>query len=185
MTTSVPVNLKHTKDIHPELSHTLLGELLHPERSQWTTDQLQGLTATIGAELSSSLLTIVRFDVEQRWWARLALTMGVELWLLSWAPGQGTEPHDHGGACGSFTMLLGQLAEQYVHPGSAVRSAERHAPTTVAFGSERAHQLSNNSGRPAVSVHAYSPPLLPTREYRTLADYGTGCLSVSPGLALA
>jgi hypothetical protein len=38
-------------------------------------------------------------------WARLALTGGVELWLLLWLPGQQTTPPDHGVASGSFAVL--------------------------------------------------------------------------------
>ncbi|MFE9575118.1 cysteine dioxygenase [Nocardia sp. NPDC006044] len=97
--------------------------------------------------------------------------MGVELWLLSWAPGQGTEPHDHGGARGSFTVLLGALDEDYIYPNSRIRSAVGTAGSAVAFGPDRAHRLRNGSGRSAASVHAYSPLLRPMREYRTLTDF--------------
>jgi hypothetical protein len=50
-------------------------------------------------------------------WARLALTGGVELWLLVWLPGQQTTPPDHGVASGSFTVLQGELTEEYRYPG--------------------------------------------------------------------
>ncbi|MBF6327034.1 cysteine dioxygenase [Nocardia transvalensis] len=171
MTTSLPVKLEHAKDIHPGVDVPLLHEAVRPERTLWSAAQLHELTSEVAGALATPLLDIVRFDDRQRWWTRLALTMGVELWLLSWAPGQGTEPHDHGGASGAFTVTIGELGEHYVHPGGQPRSATWSTGDTVAFGPQRAHQLRNTSGRPAASVHAYSPPLRPVREYRALSDF--------------
>ncbi|MFI5777648.1 cysteine dioxygenase [Nocardia sp. NPDC051570] len=171
MTTSLPVNLKHAKDIHSGVDVPSLHEAVHPERTLWSATQLHELTVEVATTLATPLLDIVRFDTTERWWTRLALTMGVELWLLSWAPGQGTEPHDHGGASGAFTVTIGALHELYVHAGGPPRTADWSAGDTVAFGPQRAHQLRNTSARPAASVHAYSPPLRPVREYRALADF--------------
>ncbi|MBF6163187.1 cysteine dioxygenase family protein [Streptomyces gardneri] len=179
MTTSLPVNLKHARDIHPGIDLPVVRDALHPDRALWSPAQLQRLTSEVAAELATPLLDIARFDPQQRWWTRLALTMGVELWLLSWAPGQGTEPHDHGGASGAFTMTVGELREEYLHLGGQVRKAQRRAGDTVAFGPDRAHQLRNDKPWPAASVHAYSPPLRPVREYRTLTDFtGTSASGV-------
>ncbi|MFC9433726.1 cysteine dioxygenase [Nocardia sp. NPDC057030] len=171
MTTSLPVNLKHAKDIHSDIDFPLLNDLVDAERALWTPAELQGLTSAVARDLTAPLLGILRYDSRRRWWARLALTMGVELWLLSWTPGQGTVPHDHGGACGSFTVLLGALEEDYIYPNGRVRGAVRTAGSTVAFGPDRAHRLYNGSGHQAASVHAYSPPLRPMREYRALTDF--------------
>ncbi|MGK8523541.1 cysteine dioxygenase [Nocardia asteroides] len=143
MTTSFPVNLKHARDIHPGIDVPLVRDALHPDRALWSPRQLHELTSEVAAELATPLLDIVRFDTEQRWWTRLALTMGVEMWLLSWAPGQGTEPHDHGGASGAFTMTVGELSEEYLHLGGQVRKARRRAGDTVGFGPDRAHRLRN------------------------------------------
>ncbi|WP_327097229.1 cysteine dioxygenase family protein [Nocardia vinacea] len=171
MTTSLPVNLKHTNDIHPAVDIPLIREAVCPERTLWSPTELRELTRSVADAMATPLLDIVRFDTQQRWWTRLALTMGVEVWLLSWAPGQGTEPHDHGGASGSFTVSIGELGEEYRHPDGPVRTAQWQAGETVAFGPDRAHRLRNHSTRPAASVHAYSPPLRPVREYRALTDF--------------
>ncbi|MFF0494441.1 cysteine dioxygenase [Nocardia sp. NPDC003482] len=171
MTTSVPVNLKHAKDIHPAVDVPCLHEAIRPERTLWSPAELHELVGEVATTLATPLLDLVRFDPTQRWWARLALTMGVELWLLSWAPGQGTEPHDHGGASGAFAVTIGELHERYLHAGATPRTATWSAGDTVAFGPQRAHQLGNATTRPAASVHAYSPPLRPVREYRELTDF--------------
>ena len=157
-------------EIHPRLAETGLPGLLHPSRLLWTAAELADLTERVTHELAEPLADVLRFDSDQRWWARLALTDGVELWLLSWLPGQHTQPHDHGGASGSFTVLRGELAEEYRYPGGPIRSRSHATGTGLGFGAGRAHQVLNRGEVPAASVHAYSPPLVPTREYASLAD---------------
>ncbi|MEV6902927.1 cysteine dioxygenase family protein [Amycolatopsis sp. NPDC051372] len=157
-------------EIHPRLTDPLLARLLQPERLLWTPRELADLTKTVTTELTSSLRDVLRFDEEGRWWARLALTDGLELWLLSWLPGQQTKPHDHGGAAGSFTVLQGELGEEYRYPGGPIRRRTHKAGESIGFGAGRAHQVTGLGDEPSASVHAYSPPLVPTREYTTLAD---------------
>jgi Cysteine dioxygenase type I len=156
--------------IHPHLDLPLLRDLLAEDRPLWTPRELRDLTATVASELTTPLLGVLRFETEQRWWAQLALTSGIELWLLSWLPGQGTEPHDHGGASGSFTVLLGELTEDYRYPGGPIRSQRLGVGSQLGFGAYRAHQVRNLGTERAASVHAYSPPLLPVREYASLAE---------------
>ncbi|HVW41519.1 MAG TPA: cysteine dioxygenase family protein [Amycolatopsis sp.] len=154
-------------ETHPRLPESLAG-LLHPERLLWTPRELAELTGAVAREFAGPLTALLHFDAEQRWWARLALTDGVELWLLSWLPGQQTAPHDHGGASGSFAVLRGTLSEEYRYPAGPVRRRTHVAGEGLGFGPGRAHQVTGVE--PAASVHAYSPPLVATREYATLAD---------------
>jgi hypothetical protein len=148
----------------------LHAQLLAPRRPEWTPDELRGLTNAVATSFRSPLLGILRFASPQRWWARLALTDEVELWLLSWLPGQATKPHDHGGASGAFTVLLGELAETYRYPSGPIRNRLYTTGSALGFGAGRAHQVENLGSRRAASVHAYSPPLVPTREYKSLRD---------------
>jgi predicted metal-dependent enzyme (double-stranded beta helix superfamily) len=157
-------------EIHPQLSGLLTPALLEPSRLLWTSSQLAALTGHVTRELGGPLHDLLHFDADQRWWARLALTDGVELWLLSWLPGQQTKPHDHGGASGAFAVLHGAITEEYRYPGGPIRSRTHGAGTSIGFGAGRAHQVTGAGPGPAASVHAYSPPLVPTREYRSLAD---------------
>ncbi|GGP46642.1 cysteine dioxygenase [Saccharothrix coeruleofusca] len=157
-------------DLHPALDGAPLRGLVHPERDLWTPRQLRELTSTVARELAAPLHEILRYDPDRRWWARLGLTEGVELWLLSWLPDQGTEPHDHGGSSGSFAVLTGALDEDYRYPGGPIRSARRRTGAAIGFGAGHAHRVRNTGRVGAASVHAYSPPLVPTREYPSLAD---------------
>jgi Cysteine dioxygenase type I len=121
---------------------------------------------------------IVQFDPEQRWYRRLRLERDYEVWLLSWLPGQDTGFHDHGGASGAFAVARGTLRERTVAP---LRSLPRERTVgegrARSFGPEHVHDVGNASGGPAVSVHAYSPPLTAMRSYQLtesgLARIGT------------
>ncbi|GAA4619640.1 cysteine dioxygenase [Saccharopolyspora hordei] len=169
-TPTEPVPALGEAELHPGVDLPLLRDLVRPDHPVWTPRELRDLTSLVTSELTGPLLDIVRVDDENRWWAKLALTAGVELWLLSWAPGQGTAPHDHGGASGSFSVLFGALREDYRYPSGPVRTAHHDVGSSVGFGSGRAHQVRNVSSVNSASVHAYSPPLLPVHYYADLAE---------------
>jgi len=114
--------------------------------------------------------SIVRFDPARRWFARLELTTDLEVWLLSWLPGQGTGFHDHGAAVGAFTVAQGELTERTVPPGRAVAEGRLFvAGQARPFGPAHVHDVLNTSAAPAVSVHAYSPPLTAMRRFELTA----------------
>jgi predicted metal-dependent enzyme (double-stranded beta helix superfamily) len=136
----------------------------------WTPVELRELVVEVGVRHREELLAQVRFASPDRWWSRLALTEEVEVWLLSWLPGQHTAPHDHGGASGAFSVVLGSLSETYRYPGGPVRQRTHDLGSAVGFGAGRAHQVWNTGFAKAATVHAYSPPLVPTREYESLWD---------------
>ena len=170
-------------DRHANFPH--LEALLTPRSPLWTPNELRGLTAAVVSSHRAPLLDVLRFVSPQRWWTRLALTEEVELWLLSWLPGQGTAPHDHGGAAGAFTVLVGELAETYRYPSGPIRHALHVAGTGIGFGAGRAHQVQNLGPARAASVHAYSPPLVPTREYASLRDIPADIPPLPPRRPLA
>ena len=157
-------------DLHSGLDAPALRDLVFPDRPLWTPTQLRDLTRTLAHGHAATLRGLVRYTEPDRWWTRLALTRGVELWLLTWLPGQGTRPHDHGGAAGSFTVLLGNVVEEHRYPGAPIGVRTFQAGQGIGFGGDRAHMVRNAGAIPAATVHAYSPPLLPTREYQSLEE---------------
>jgi predicted metal-dependent enzyme (double-stranded beta helix superfamily) len=118
-------------------------------------------------------LSLVRYTEGQRWYRRLARDDDHEVWLLSWLPGQGTGFHDHGGSAGAFAVARGTLQEWTAARGQPSPAAATMAQGTVrSFGSWYVHHVINASAEPAVSVHAYSPPL----EYMRRFEFGPGGL---------
>jgi hypothetical protein len=118
---------------------------------------------------------LVEYDEGQRWHQRLYRDQRVDLWLISWLPSQGTQLHDHGGSAGAFTVLSGELAEAIYQPAAGAAGRRTGVPTPgsppalverrrasgsgAGFGRHYIHDVRNLSQAPAVSVHAYSPPL--------------------------
>jgi predicted metal-dependent enzyme (double-stranded beta helix superfamily) len=114
--------------------------------------------------------SIVLFSAERRWYRRLVLADDHEIWLLSWLPGQHTGFHDHGQARGAFAVAQGELRETLARPGrNRVRNRSASAGSVTTFGGGHLHDVTNAAAAPAISVHAYSPPLTAMRRYEMTA----------------
>ena len=110
---------------------------------------------------------LVRYTEHERWYRRLAGSDDHEVWLLAWLPGQRTGFHDHCGSAGAFTVVLGSLQEHTVRRGAAAPAARGLPAGGVrSFGPRHVHEVVNASAGPAVSIHAYSPPLAGMRRYQ-------------------
>ncbi|MFJ1648830.1 cysteine dioxygenase [Streptomyces sp. NPDC088258] len=138
-----------------EVPHLLQPAREHPV----TVAEFAGLARTLAAD-RDQWAPLVRYDALSRWYHRLRTGPGYEVWLLSWVPGQSTDPHDHGGSSGVLTVLEGRLTER-----------SRHGDRVLAPGAQRvlapghAHEVVNDALEPAVSLHIYYPGLteMPTR----------------------
>ena len=130
--------------------------------------QLIEFTRFYADEVADGRYPYVDYDLEDRWHQRIYRDPRLDIGLISWLPEQGTELHDHGGSAGSFTVLSGALTETVV-AGGALSDARREAGHSVGFGAHYVHDVRNVSATPAVTVHAYSPPLT-TMTYYDLAD---------------
>ena len=109
---------------------------------------------------------VLRFDARRRWYRRLELADDHEVWLLTWLPAQSTGFHDHGDAAGALAVARGRVSERTVGAtGHRVRHRTVSAGGIRSFGSRHVHDVINISGEPAVSVHAYSPPLTAMQRY--------------------
>jgi predicted metal-dependent enzyme (double-stranded beta helix superfamily) len=114
---------------------------------------------------------LVVYTEHPRWYHRLAAADDYEVWLLSWLPGQGTGFHDHGGSSGAFTVAQGALQEWTAPGGRPNPVAATMAQGAVrSFGPWYVHHVINASAQPAVSVHAYSPPLESMRRFEFSPD---------------
>ncbi|MGI5127051.1 cysteine dioxygenase [Pseudonocardia sp. CA-107938] len=118
---------------------------------------LRSLTREVAAEVRAGLHP-VHVDPDQRWYRLLRSDAFVDVWLISWATEQSAELHDHGGSLGALTVVSGALSEQrWVGTGLATRRLA--AGSSAGFPLGHVHDVGNPEPTPAVSVHAYSPPL--------------------------
>ncbi len=109
-------------------------------------------------------------DGAERWWTRLRGDDQVDVWLLSWLPGHSTDLHDHGPSAAAFSVVQGRLSEVRVdaHGAPTIHSREPH--TVVGLGPGVVHDVHGAGIEPAVSIHAYSPPLRRMNYYGADAD---------------
>ena len=166
------------------LSQTYPGpSQIHPRqapsgRARLSQARLRQLVSAVAAQ-PENWAELVRFGAGQRWYRRLELADDYELWLLSWLPGQGTGFHDHGLAAGAFAVAQGQVRERTAAAGSGparppavasgrgvLRQRTVAAGGIRSFGPQYVHDVANAFAEPAVTVHAYSPPLTAMRRYQ-------------------
>jgi hypothetical protein len=147
-----------------------VNDRLHRRRPFLSRAQLVEFSRFYADEVSAGQYPYIEFDEDERWHQRIYRDQRVDIWLISWLPTQCTELHDHGGSSGSFTVLSGELCEA-VPTGPGIHDTVRQAGESVGFGAHYVHDVRNLSSAPAVSVHAYSPPLT-TMNFYDLTDSG-------------
>ena len=115
--------------------------------------------AAIAADVAAgdSWTAHARVDASRRHHVRLLGNDLYEAWLLGWAPGQHVGMHDHGDAAGAFHVLSGELREMLPERRRSI--VDLSAGSTGVVGRGQLHDVGNVSGRPALSIHVYSPPL--------------------------
>jgi hypothetical protein len=102
--------------------------------------------------------------LNERWFVRLHSDDDLDVWLISWVPGEATELHDHAGSLGAMTLLSGALHESR-WAGDRLRRRRLTAGDQAAFPLGWVHDVTwaptvaKGPQSPTLSVHAYSPQL--------------------------
>ena len=119
---------------------------------------LSALTQSIAAR-PDLWRPLVRFQESGRWWTRLDAPAGVDVWLITWLPAQGTELHDHGESSAAFTVAAGTITEIRPTADGRLAPQELAAGQTQTVDPGDLHDVLNAGVEPAVTIHAYSVPL--------------------------
>jgi hypothetical protein len=179
VTTTLP--LSATSEAPPRRAEAIsdcLSALGLPDR-RLTPDELERAALAVAGR-PDLWEDLVVDSPDQRWWIVLHRTDAYEVRLLSWEFDQTSGWHDHGGSSGGFVVTSGVLEE--LSRGADFCSVEhRHFGEGAhgSFGPEHVHDVSHAAGRPAVSVHAYSPPLTQLTMYEP-TPYGFVVREVVP-----
>ncbi len=123
-----------------------------------SVDQLTHLVAALAAD-SSSWVPHVRHDPHQRGASLLMRDERVEVWVLSWMPGQDTGYHDHGGSAAAIRVTQGQIHEERLALAGPPKGRTLAAGGLGVVPALHIHRVHHAGVEPAVSIHAYSPPL--------------------------
>lgn len=90
----------------------------------------------------------------------------IDVWVLSWMPGQGTGFHDHEISGVGLAVAQGMIVErQMLLPTGATR-LELRAGDSRQGPPGYIHSVAWGEGDPAVSIHAYSPRLMKVGQYK-------------------
>ena len=112
---------------------------------------------------------LIRHDPDERVYALVHRDADVELYLVCWMPGHDTGFHDHDDSAAAITVLEGEITEERLSiSGAVTRTLEKNA--TVTIGKEAIHRVRHAGNQPAVTLHAYSPPLSRVGTYEFAED---------------
>jgi predicted metal-dependent enzyme (double-stranded beta helix superfamily) len=124
-------------------------------------DQLKELATTVAAD-RESWEEFVEHDDTERTFHRLSVDDETEVWLICWGEGHDTGYHDHDGSAGAVSVVEGTVVEERLVIGNPpTPPAERVASAgdNFFFTAFDIHRVRHYGDKPAITIHAYSPPL--------------------------
>jgi hypothetical protein len=83
----------------------------------------------------------------------------VGIWVICWMDDHDTGFHDHDISAGAVAVVQGRLREERLTVGGPPQVVEYGPGEAFDFAASDIHRMSHPGGGPAVSLHAYSPPL--------------------------
>src|SRR5262249_19002493 len=90
----------------------------------------------------------------------------VNAWVICWSEDQDTGFHDHDLSGASIAVISGAVREDRMRLGSGPISRVVQAGSSFTVPPVAIHRVMHAGTVPAVTIHAYSPPLTRTGVYR-------------------
>lgn len=122
--------------------------------SKW----LQRLVADLAAE-PERWRHLVHHDRDARVYEQLLDEPDVNAWLICWNGGQDTGFHDHDESEGAIAVISGRVREERLAVGAPAIAREFDAGKRFWVPPHAIHRVVHAGNSPAVTLHAYSPPL--------------------------
>jgi quercetin dioxygenase-like cupin family protein len=94
----------------------------------------------------------------------------VNAWLICWSEDQDTGFHDHDESGAAIAVISGRVREDRLRFGGDPASHELGPGEVFRIPPVAIHRVQHAGTGPAVTIHAYSPPLVRTGAYRVTAD---------------
>jgi len=123
---------------------------------------------------------LVRVDETQRQYELVYEDERMDAWVLSWMPGQATGYHDHYVSGVGICVAAGRVREDLLVYGGEDVALRLDAGDSRQGRPGYIHRVRHEDGRPAVTIHVYSPRLDWVGQYR-LGDDGVIRREVRPG----
>jgi Cysteine dioxygenase type I len=127
-------------------------------------DRLQRFIARLAAS-PEQFSGLIRQAPGARSYAQVWDTPEVNAWLIYWTERGDTGWHDHDDSAAAIAVLSGQLREERLRLDGDPVGRLAAAPATFYVPPSAIHRVTHAGGEPALSLHAYSPPLRRTGAY--------------------
>jgi predicted metal-dependent enzyme (double-stranded beta helix superfamily) len=154
-------------------------EDLVPHDGLLAADELEDVARAI-ADRPEIWEPLVHADPQHRRYELVYEDDRMDAWILSWMPGQGTGFHDHYISGVGLSVARGCVREDLLVYGTAPQARDLRAGDSRQGGPGYIHRVTHHEGRPAVTVHVYSPRLDWVGQYR-LGEDGVIKREVRPG----
>lgn len=142
---------------------------LMPHDGVLDVDELEQLVRSIADDPTIwEPLTIV--DAHRRRYRLLYEDDRIDVWVLSWMSGQGTGFHDHDVSGVGLACAQGEVVERQMQLPTGATNVVMRAGTSRQGPAGYIHSVAHGAGSPAVTIHAYSPPLEHVGQYRVDDD---------------
>ncbi|MBV9048879.1 MAG: cysteine dioxygenase family protein [Solirubrobacterales bacterium] len=94
----------------------------------------------------------------------------VNAWVICWSEDQDTGFHDHDQSAAAIAVISGSVREDRLRLDGEPRSQWFGPGATLTVAPVAIHRVLHAGAGPAVTIHAYSPPLTRTGAYRLGPD---------------
>jgi len=112
----------------------------------------------------------VRHATDARVYKQIVDEDGVNAWVICWSEDQDTGFHDHDESAAAIAVISGHVREDRLRLGKSPRSRVLGPGAIFTVPSVAIHRVLHAGEVPAVTIHAYSPPLTRTGAYRIGPD---------------
>lgn len=129
------------------------------------TDIVEGLTEHTGLWRDQLV-----HDPFERQFALIARTERVEVWAVAWMAGHDTGFHDHDASLAAVTVFEGAVCDERMAIGGEAIATRHGAGETFSVGAGEIHRVRHAGDSPAITLHAYSPPLDRMGSYEVATD---------------
>jgi quercetin dioxygenase-like cupin family protein len=109
---------------------------------------------------------LVRHDADARVYEPIWQDQDTNAWLICWSEDQDTGFHDHDASAAAIHVLEGRVREDRLRLWAPPETRVSVAGETFTVPPSAIHRVLHAGAGPAVTIHAYSPPLTRVGAYR-------------------
>ncbi len=135
-----------------------LAEVPRPRGRDLTGPELQRFVEEL-ADRPELWISHVKHDATQRVYEELLSDEHLTVWLICWMDDQDTGYHDHDVSAGAVAVVGGGVREERLRIDGDPQDRSFAAGDSFHFSPADIHRVRHEGSDPAVTIHAYSPPL--------------------------